>query len=360
MNKSLIALAVLGAFAGAASAQSSVTLYGRADVNVTHSKSGDNVNGGDSVTRLDDGGDFSGIGGSRWGLRGVEDLGGGVTAFFVLESGFRTDTGAAGDTTRLFNRAANVGIASKQMGSIGFGRFDSFTRRTNAIIDVTGLGEIKPDEAQGGSSQYQTFGQRVDNTIQYESPSFSGFGVQLRYGLGEYVTGAVNESIKDNAGIRVSYANGPVNVALAYEWRLDEKGSDDEDKTLTLGGSYNFGAFKLHAGYQKTSDVTVATRASATAALVAPAATAVEDHTAYSLGVSVPMGKFTVNAQYIYGEDELFNGTDRDFRKYGISVRYALSKRTTLYSALTDRSGDVKDNLTQKRNITLFGLAHTF
>lgn len=360
MKKSLIALAVLGAFAGAASAQSSVTLYGRVDVNVTHSKSGNNVNNGDSATRLDDGGDFTGIGGSRWGLRGVEDLGGGVTAFFVLESGFRGDTGASGDTTRLFNRAANVGIATKQLGSIAFGRFDSFTRRTNAIIDVTGLGELKPDESQAGvGSQYQTFGQRVDNTVQYESPSFGGLGVQLRYGLGEYVSGAVSESIKDNAGVRLSYANGPINVALAYEARFSEKGTGGEDKTLTLGGSYNFGAFKLHAGYQKTNDVTVSTR-TAGGVLTAPLATDVQDHTAYSVGASVPLGKLTFNAQYIYGEDELFNGVERDFRKYGVSVRYALSKRTTVYSAVTDRSGDAKDDLTQKRNITLFGLAHSF
>lgn len=359
MNKSLIALAVLGAFAGAASAQSSVTLYGRAEANITNSKPGDAVNNGESTTRMDDGGDFSGIGGSRWGMRGNEDLGNGLNAFFLLEAGIRADTGASSATDKLFSRLAYVGIGSKQLGSIAFGRQESFSRRTNALIDVTTLGELKIDESQGGGSQFATYGQRVDNSIVYESPNFSGFAAQARYSFGEDTTKDVSPTTKDQAGFRVQYISGPISAALAYEVTLDEDNTDDEDKTLTVGGSYNFGLFKLHAGYQKVSDVTVRTRNGA-GVVSNPAATAIEDHTAYSLGVSVPLGKATLNAQYINGEDELYNGDKRDFSKYGISVRYALSKRTTVYSALTNRSGDVKDNLTQKRNFTLFGLAHTF
>lgn len=357
MKKSLIALAVLGAFAGAASAQSSVTLYGRAEANITNSKPGDAVNNGDSVTRLDDGGDLSGIGGSRWGMRGNEDLGNGLNAFFLLESGIRSDTGAGGGE-KLFSRLAYVGIGSKQMGSIAFGRQESFSRRTNALIDATGLGELKVDEAQGAATLFSTYGQRVDNSIVYESPNFSGFAAQARYSFGEDTTKDVAPTGKDQAGFRVQYISGPISAALAYEVTLDEDNTDDEDKTLTVGGSYNFGLFKLHAGYQKVSDVTVATRVGAV--LTPAAATTVEDHTAYSVGMSVPLGKATLNAQYINGEDELYNGTKRDFSKYGISVRYALSKRTTIYSALTNRSGDVKETLAQKRNFTLFGLAHTF
>ena len=152
MNKSVIALAVLGAFAGAAAAQSSVTLYGRADANITYSDRG-SILDGNSRTSLYDGGANSGIGGSRFGLRGVEDLGGGLKAFFLLESGFNIDTGgqenansgSAANPQRLFSRLAYVGLSSS-LGEIRLGRQESISRQMNAIGDVSTLGELKTDE----------------------------------------------------------------------------------------------------------------------------------------------------------------------------------------------------------------------
>ncbi len=343
-QKSLLALAALGAFAGAASAQSSVTLYGRVDTAVVYSTAGDNVTNGDSTLRLDDGGDRVGIGGSRWGLRGVEDIGGGNTVFFQLESGLRSDTGAAADNARLFNRTALVGLRSKTLGALSLGRQETLTRRTNALADVTGLGELKVDESNTGGIVYETLGQRIDNSVLYETPNFSGFVAQVLVAAGEATVARQN-------GVRVSYTNGPIALAAAYERREEFNGQDAQDKVATLAGSYNFGVAKLHLGYQKVSDVT------APNVIVAGN---VEDRSGYNIGVSVPLGKATINAQYQSVENERLGASDVDMQKYGISVRYALSKRTTLYSAFTQRSGDVKDNLAAEREITLFGLAHTF
>lgn len=365
MKKSIIALAALGAFAGAASAQSSVTLYGRAEANVTYSKPGDAISNGDERWRMYDGGANSGIGGSRWGLRGNEDLGGGLKAYFVLESGFNVDTGgtenantgAAGDG-KTFGRQAYVALGSATLGDVRLGRQESISRVINSgFSDASGIGELKIDEGVvGGRQLFQTFGQRVDNTIAYISPNLSGFQVQAMVGAGEGAAARYQ-------GIMGSYRNGPIAVALGYE-EYDKFGARTSafNKVFNVGGSYNFGVAALYVGYQDSKDVGANTGAALTA-------TSVQDQQAWNIGVLVPVGNFQIRAQYTNVDYDLVDGTSADQQKYGISVRYSLSKRTTLYSAITQRAGenpgtglaaDADRNFQQKREITLLGIAHTF
>jgi len=117
MKKSLLALGVLGAFAGAAHAQSSVTLYGIIDGGFTYvNKTGGNVAGTGNATKnisLNSGN----LQGSRWGLKGAEDLGGGLKAIFVLESGFNVNNGMSAQGGRLFGRQAYVGLSSATAGT---------------------------------------------------------------------------------------------------------------------------------------------------------------------------------------------------------------------------------------------------
>ena len=147
MKKSLIALAVLGTFSTIAAAQSSVTLYGRLDENVTYQDPGKNAAAssggrlGKGVTKLNDGG-VNGIGGSRWGMRGSEDLGDGLRAYFVLESSISGDTGVGGGATLsgsgFFNRQSYVAIGSKTLGDIRLGRVETMTREMAVRVnDVT-------------------------------------------------------------------------------------------------------------------------------------------------------------------------------------------------------------------------------
>lgn len=355
MNRTVLALAVLGAFAGAAAAQSSVTLYGRVEANVTNSKPGSNVNGGDSVWRLDNGGDNSGLGGSRFGFRGVEDLGSGLRAYFVLESGFRADTGAFGNATRIFDRSAYVALGSSSLGDVRFGRQETLTRVFNSTIaDATALGEIKIDEAVavGGGilpaarPLFQTFGQRVDNAITYSTPNFGGFQLTGLVALGEGPTAARQQ------GVSAVYRAGPVAVGLTFE--MYDGFGDTYNKVLSVGGNYNFGFASLFAAYQRTKDF-----GSQTAAPTGDVGS-IDKYNAYNVGVLVPFGNLSVRAQYTRADYDLFGASDVDTSKYGLSARYAVSKRTTLYSAISQRSGDDKSSFTTKREITVLGVAHTF
>ena len=376
MKRSILALAALGAFAGAASAQSSVTLYGRVEANLTYSKPGDAVNGGNEVWRMDDGNANSGMGGTRWGLRGTEDLGGGLKAYFVLESGFNVDTGSASDSTRIFNRQSYVALGSASLGDFRLGRQESISRMINiGFSDSTNV-ELNIYESVGGGRQlFQTFGQRVDNTAAYFSPNFGGFQVRALVGAGEGATARYQ-------GIMASYIAGPLKVAAGYEEYDSFRGRTDSfNKVFNVGGNYNFGFLTAFAGYQDSTDVgsntgaAFATGPGATGATAAAFANAVRDQQAWTVGVMVPVGAFQIRANYTSVDYDLINGASAEQQKYGVSVRYELSKRTALYSAITQRDGkgfyvasgttaarvNGADTLfTAKREITLLGVAHTF
>lgn len=134
MKKALIALAVLGLTGGAAVAQSSVTLFGVIDADLKYVKTGDT-----NVKKLDSGG----LSNSRFGVKGTEDLGGGLKASFWLESGFNTDTGSTADANRFWNRRVTVGL-SGDFGEVRLGRNKTVTRLHIEDFDpysATGLGD---------------------------------------------------------------------------------------------------------------------------------------------------------------------------------------------------------------------------
>lgn len=401
MKKSLIALAVLGAFAGAASAQSSVTLYGRADLNLTHEKAGDSINSaaaGESTTRLNDGGGTTGIGGSRWGMRGVEDLGNGIKAVFILESGFASDTGASGQGGRLFGRQAWVGLSSSSLGDIRFGRQETYSRLNALYWDPSFNGQTKLNESNAVSLDaatanaivaegipgiatvaqaraavtrnyllFQNFGDRQDNVISYTSPNFSGFRFGAQIGLSEQPSDATADVAGRYQGVTASYTSGPFAAGVSYEsikvGDVAPGAEDDLNKTFSIGANYNFGFATVYAGFQKTSDVADGSQiTSAATNTVAPSSLIIEDQTSYTIGVKVPLGKFTVLANYANAEYEIraFGGEELELRKVALAWNYSLSKRTTVYGTFTTRSGDFDDNVAVKREFTLLGLAHTF
>ncbi|HCN90568.1 MAG TPA: porin, partial [Oxalobacteraceae bacterium] len=160
MKKTLLALAVLGAFAGAASAQTAVTIYGSFDGGVRHVTNVDAA--GDSITKMGSNGTYNS---NRIGFKGVEDLGGGLNAHFDLETGFNTGTGTldtpAGTTGTLFNRSAYVGLGGA-FGSVDLGRQYSVNFKTIGAYDPFAYKytAIIPLAAQGGLT-------RLNNDIQY-------------------------------------------------------------------------------------------------------------------------------------------------------------------------------------------------
>ncbi len=118
MKRFVPALVLAGVFAGTAHAETSVTLYGIADISIRYLNHGEN---GNSRIGMNNGA----ISGSRWGLRGTEDLGGGNSAFFRLENGFNVQNGQRSDSNRLFSRQAYVGLDGGSAGAISFGRQDT-------------------------------------------------------------------------------------------------------------------------------------------------------------------------------------------------------------------------------------------
>lgn len=335
MKKSVLALAVLGAFAGAAAAQSSVTLYGRLDTTINYAEPGT----GDGTWRMNG---SAPIGGSRWGLRGTEDIGGGLKVNFVLESGFNSDTGAPGSTTKLFDRLAWVGLSSATLGDLRLGRQDSLTRQNDlGFSDISSEGELTVTEGVGGRTLFQNFGNRVDNSVGYYSPSFGGFRVNALVGLGE---GAAARQ----QGVMFSYAGGPLKAALSYEALADLPGSNGNsyNETITLGGSYDFGIATLLLSMQKVDDFGAAPSSGT-------------DVDAYNIGVMVPFGAFQFRAQYTESTRKPAVGADLDTDKFGVSLRYALSKRTTVYGVATTRGGDGSSAFAKENEIAL-GIGHNF
>ena len=282
MKKSLLALAAMSAFATAANAQTSVTLYGVVDVPIeynNHLAPGFNTNpatwgpngrppslaGGGSRVGLQTGG---GLSGSRWGLRGTEDLGGGLKALFVLESGFGLDDGRSQQGGRLFGRQAYLGLQSDTVGRLTFGRqyttmFDMF-----ANFSPTGYATIyEPVVAQLGTNF------RSDNTVKYtavvgpvtaEAHWSFGTGVAAigpvplaNAGAGE-TPGSFNNNAGGGAG--VLYLSGPLGLTVAYdEWRPTITiGQPGRSRKVGAAGSYTMGPAKLMAGYRygRTTDNT--------------------------------------------------------------------------------------------------------
>lgn len=311
MRKSIIGLAVLGTFAGTASAQTSVSIYGLIDAGVVTERGGPEGN----VTKL-----TSGIqNGSCLGFRGMEDLGGGLSAKFVLESGFEVDTGrtgqqgppldpATGNTTRLFSRQAYVGLGGN-WGNVFLGRQYTPHYLAMAETDPFGAG------LAGDATNLMTTVIRMDNTVKYTTPTWSGFVGELAYGFGEQPD---DNTANRQIGLSVGYSNGPLLVKLAHHDAEDALGIDDTKNTL-LAGKWDFGVAAASLGINRTKgDDTVDTRD-------------------LMIGVSVPFGASTVLASFIR-KDDRFAGNDAD--QWAIGYTYALSKRTNFYTSFARISND--------------------
>jgi len=318
MKKSLLALAVLAA-SGAAMAQSSVTLYGVADAGVTY------VNGGKNWTGLTSGNNLT----SRLGFRGVEDLGGGLKANFMLEAGLNLDNGdgasgyagaKAGDGLA-FKRQATVGLEGG-FGEVRLGRELTAAYRATARYDVfgsVGLGQSwlwRDGGVVDGSANATavTTNQRVSNAVTYVSPNFSGFKGSVNYGFGE-VAGANSDSQYLGAGL--TYDNGPLSLGLGLE-RLN-KGANSvatgKINVWSLGGSYDLGVAKILAGYRDSKvDLAVGDN----------------KRKGYMLAVTAPVGPGLVRAAYNRYENNVA-GVKLKADHFAVGYVYGLSKRTSLY-----------------------------
>lgn len=340
--------------AGAANAQqSSVTLYGIVDLHVTHAKAGDGA-GGDSKTTVEDG-VLNGLNGSRWGLKVSEDLGGGLRAGVRLESGFKADTGVAGQGGRLFGRHSWVSIASKSLGELRIGRQYVLEDDVQTIaIPFWDSMVCYPFVTNMGNNLPLWFNARADNAVTYLSPSFAGFTFAGQIAPGEGTADRFH-------GLRVVYGAGKLNAAVSYEWNKSRTGDGDVNKSLTIGANYDFGAFKLLGGYQDNEDLTNASVNGANPFLPdiisARTFTADKFHS-YTVGVEVPVGAALFGANYTRSKYE-GAGESLDVGKAALGVSYGLSKTTFLYAGGSVATDDLKSYISDKTTLVA-GLKKAF
>lgn len=328
MKKSLIALAVLAA-SGAALAQSSVTLYGRIDTSVGSIKDSAAADS-KAVTKVFSGGD-GGLTSPRWGMRGSEDLGGGLKANFQLESRFFSDAGTLDGVQ--FKGASWVGL-SGGFGTLRLGRGTTVYDDVRALsISSNVFDSAFTPTNNGVYKSGGDYASRFDNMVTYLTPSMGGFYAGLNFSLDE------NAATKaDKMAFNAGYKAGPLHVALGYQ---DEKTSASY---TGLSGSYDFGMASVSAGFNMRD-----------------ADTGGADDTEYTVGVNVPFGAVAVSAGFASSKTEVGSTTTGKASGFALGATYALSKRTKAYAGF--RSVEVKNGAGAKtKDETLYaaGVRHDF
>lgn len=340
----------------------SVTLYGIVDAGIFTEKTKINGVSTDTVTGMRSGGQS----GSRWGLRGSEDLGNGLRLNFQLESGFNLNNGAQGNNGRLFGRAAWAGL-SGDFGDVRFGR--------QQTVAVSFFGSISPfgtgwsDAALGKSGFRASDTPRFDNSIAYFSPKFSGFQVAAGYSFNTRGSSAPSDDSTRAFSLAGRYDQGPIYVALTYDQLdpsdVDPNANGRKPKAIQLGASYDFDVVKLAVAWSQQKDGWIK---SAEGAATLPnndlGSSAYFDGkvNAYLLGASAPLGpgKLRGAFQYVKPDSSAFPGGE-SVKVYSVGYDYPLSKRTDLYAVASFRDGDLYNFRPDSRRHQIgAGIRHRF
>ena len=351
MTKKQIALtAALMALVGSASAQSTVTIFGLVDVNLTNYSAGDK-SGAIGVTKMNDG-VVNGLNGSRWGIRTSEDLGGGLKANVVLESGFNVDTGASGQGGRLFGRQGFIALSSASAGELRLGRqyvlSDSVIGQGNPFGNAVVNNPTTSVTNVGKNLPYFLNPARSDNVLHYETPSFGGVTAAAQYAPGE-------GTFDRYQAVRLAYSNAPLYVGAAYEWNKDRTTGEDTNKALSVSANYNFGSFKLLGGLQRSTNLTT-TSGNGTASGVSNLTVTgpdgvftLKNFNGYTVGVEAPVtAATTLGVNYTVMKYEGTLGQTTNVGKLALAARYGLSKNTFLYAGASFATGDLKDYISEK------------
>ncbi|MCA8271709.1 porin [Burkholderia sp. AU30280] len=350
MKKSLLALVALGAFAGAAHAQSSVTLYGIIDEGLLFN----NNAGGKHLYSM-----ASGVmQGSRFGMRGTEDLGGGLKAIFTLENGFDVNSGKLGQGGLMFGRQAYVGLSS-QYGTVTLGRqYDSvvdFVGPLEAGDQWGGYIAAHPGDLDNFNNAY-----RVNNAVKFTSQSYGGFTFGGLYSFG----GQAGQFSKNQVwSLGAGYNNGPLVLGVGYLnartpnqfGGMFNNGSTSSSvsspvygayannantyQVIGAGGAYTFGAATIGATYSN-----VKFKGFSAGPFVNQTATFNngEINFKYQLTPALILG-----AAYDYTQGSKIDGNSAaKYHQGSVGVDYFLSKRTDVYAigVYQHASGNVLDS----------------
>ena len=317
--KKFAVLAVFAAVSVSAQAQSAVTLFGTLDVNARYVKNGDN-----SLKSLSSDGATN----SRFGVRGVEDLGDGLQAGFWLESGLNADEGTAGEATRFWNRRSTVSILGN-FGEVRLGRDEVPTYLGASEYDAFGTAGVATGNkfitTQKLGTSVDTL-KRADNQISYFTPnSLGGF-----YGRASVAAGE-GTACKKYIGGRAGYAKGPLDVSLSYGQTTVAPAAtgDDKYKMFALGASYDFSVVKLSGYYTQQKF-------------------AAQKLGVFNLGAQVPVSQAgVIRVSYIKakaaGLDNvtgLVDTSQNNAHQFAVGYLHNLSKRTALYATVAKVSNN--------------------
>ena len=372
MKKSLIAVSVLGAFAAGAASATDIQLYGLINPGLTFISSNGDYAGAETQNSfsMEEGKEF----GSRWGIRATEEINSDLKVGFVLESGFRSDTGALGaasNTGRIFDREAHLDLHTSY-GKLSFGRMPLF----GSVLGADGLFRaIDPlwanyTSAFGSGLATASDWTRVDNAISYVTPTFAGLTGYAMYSLkkdGKDATKAGEESKAESdryASLALRYQNGNLEAIMVADMTMygsvDSKTAPadvDNGYTVTLGGNYSFSnGFKLLAFAQYFDDQYL--NANTRAGVTRDGVMHVTNQGGYgyvsgyglSLGMNYPIGEGTLKGQVAYRDMD--NTDDVDFNRWYVALGYdyPLSKRTNLFAMTGFTQEKVENNKTNEKN----------
>jgi len=379
----LATLGVLGAATTSAHAQSSVTLYGLIDTSLVYS----NSQKGHSNLQMSSGT----LSGSRWGLRGQEDLGGGLSALFVLENGFSSTAGTLGQNGREFGRAAYVGLSG------GFGKVTA-GRQNDTSADFLGALTAANQWAGGlgahpGNTDNLYVNERISNSVKFTSNDYAGFRFSGLYSFGGTAGDFSNNRVW---GLGATYANGPFVVAASYmNATTPNTGLFDgaagtaaispnntpiysgyaSARTLQIaavGGAYTFGAatFGLIYSNSKFKDLGSGAASAPVARFAGDTATFdnVEANFRYQLTPATLLG-------VAYNYTRTHGAGDAHYNQVNAGADYFLSKRTDVYlsagwqaasgidstgRAATAALWPITASSTSHQFVTALGLRHKF
>jgi predicted porin len=337
---STLSLALLG-ITGVAHAQSSVTLYGTIDTSITFVHNATATGQNLWSVGNNSGGDLSG---SRWGLKGQEDLGGGLKAIFQLENGFSSVNGSLGQGDRLFGRQAFVGLTADQYGTVTLGR--QYDPLVDMVQGITADNYFGSTFATAGDVDNYDNSSRTNNAIKYVSPVYAGLQVEGMYAFGG-VAGATGDGQTWSAA--AAYNNGPISVAAGY-FVADNPTVNGLVRT-TWGGTSDgtFDGSLINGGLQTAKSINIARVA--VQYVAGP----------FTLGAGYSNSQYKSDGQSAFASTEKFN-TGQGFFNYQatpailLGVGYSYTKSTGDAGATYHQVSVGADyNLSKRTDVYLVG-----
>jgi predicted porin len=342
IRRSAAAATLALACSPAAFAQSSVNLYGVLDVfagRITNSLP-------DSSTTVVGGG---GLQTSFFGVRGSEDLGGGLRAVFAIESFMQVDTGASArfPNDLFWSRSAWVGLAGSSWGQLTLGRnttpYFLATILFNPLVDSFVVGPMITHTFRGNLQGDTGMG----NSLRWTSPNWGGFRADLLYSMGEERTGPPDKDFGKAIDGALGWSGGPAAVVLAFRnIDLSANGNGREQTAWQLGATWQLAFAKLFAQYQRVSEEFAARAANV-------------DRDTVQLGVSAPIGPGTLLASYATMDiDDALPATPAKRDTWALAYTWSLSKRSELYGAYYQDA--LKEPAANKQTVLALGIRHRF